>query len=469
MKRQYVLLFFFLSHWLVAFCQNTTPPNIIIILTDDQGYHDLGCYGAVDFETPNIDALAQSGVRLTQYYAAQPVCSASRASLLTGCYPNRIGINNALMPNASIGLNPQETNLANMLQQKGYATAIYGKWHLGDAPEFMPLNQGFDEYYGIPYSGDMWPFHPQQGTVFDFGPLPLYNNDTIIDSLTDQSFLTQEITRRSTAFIEKNAHRPFFLFVAHPQPHVPLFASQPFRGQSPRGLYGDVIQEIDHSVGEIVQTLRRLDLYDNSLIIFTSDNGPWLSYGHHAGSAFPFREGKATTWEGGVRVPFIAHIPGAQGGRTIDKAMMSIDILPTIAELVQAPKPKYAIDGQSALKFLKGEQHSSPNDTYFFYYDVNQLQAILWKNWKFILPHKYYHLIEGGHDGQPGKYLTLAIKQAELYNLSNDPSEYKNVIEDHAELMPIFDHLADSIRSELGDQLMAIQGSGYRPPGRIKE
>ena len=216
-------------------------PNIIIIFTDDQGYQDVGVFGSPNIITPNLDKMASEGARLTNFYAAQAVCSASRAALLTGCYPNRVGIHNALMPDAKVGLNPGETTIADMLKANGYATAIFGKWHLGDHPDFMPLKQGFDEYFGIPYSNDMWPLHPQQGPIFDFGPLSLYENEVVIDTLEDQSDLTTQITERSVQFIEANKDKPFFLYVAHPQPHVPLFVSDKFKGKSERGLYGDVI------------------------------------------------------------------------------------------------------------------------------------------------------------------------------------------------------------------------------------
>lgn len=210
-----------------------------------------------------------------------------------------------MMPNSNVGLHPSETTMAEMLKDKGYATAIYGKWHLGDHPDFLPTKNGFDEWFGIPYSNDMWPLHPQQGPIFDFGPLPLYQNETVIDTLTDQSQLTTQITEHSVDFINRNKEKPFFLYVPHPQPHVPLYVSDKFKGKSNRGLYGDVIMEIDWSVGQIMQALEKNDLTNNTIVIFTSDNGPWLAYGNHAGSAKPFREGKGTAWEGGQREPFL--------------------------------------------------------------------------------------------------------------------------------------------------------------------
>ncbi|MBT8182767.1 MAG: sulfatase-like hydrolase/transferase, partial [Eudoraea sp.] len=255
--------------------KSETPPNIVLIFTDDQGYQDVGVFGSPDIKTPNLDQLAAEGVKLTSFYAAQAVCSASRAAILTGCYPNRIGIHNAMMPNSNRGLHPSETTLAELLKDNGYKTAIYGKWHLGDHPSFLPTKHGFDEYFGIPYSNDMWPNHPQQGPVFQFGPLPVYENEAVIDSLTDQSQFTTDITSRSVDFINRNKDTPFFLYVPHPQPHVPLFVSEKFKGKSENGLYGDVIMELDWSVGEIMKALKANNLDSNTLVIFTSDNGPW--------------------------------------------------------------------------------------------------------------------------------------------------------------------------------------------------
>ncbi len=330
--------------------ENKKPPNIIIIFTDDQGYEDLGVFGSEKILTPNLDRMAKEGVVLTSFYAAQAVCSASRAALLTGCYPNRINIHGALGPHSSGGLHPDEMTLAESLQSIGYATAIFGKWHLGDHPELLPTKQGFDEFYGIPYSNDMWPAHPWQGTVFNFPDLPLYRNDSILKYYTeDQNELTTRITEESVRFINEHADEPFFLYVPHPQPHVPLFVSDKFRGKSDRGLYGDVIMEIDWSVGEIRKALEQNGLDSNTLVIFTSDNGPWLSYGDHAGSAGPFREGKGTAFEGGHREPFVAWYPGSlPAGVTINTPVMAIDLFPTIAGLTNAPMPDAEIDRESA-------------------------------------------------------------------------------------------------------------------------
>jgi len=446
------------------------PPNIVIIFTDDQGYQDLGCYGSPDINTPFLDQMAKEGIKLTNFYAAQAVCSASRAALLTGCYPNRLGVHGAFMPNSKQGLNLNETTIAEMLKEQGYATGIFGKWHLGDHPSLMPLQQGFDEYFGIPYSNDMWPLHPQQGPIFNFGPLPLYHNEKIIDTLTDQSLLTTQITEHSIDFINKNKSKPFFLFVAHPQPHVPLFVSDKFKGKSERGLYGDVIMEIDWSVGQINKTLEKLGLEENTLVIFTSDNGPWLNYGDHSGSAGPLREGKGTALEGGQREPCIIKYPKEiKAGHIIDVPMMTIDILPTLASLTGASLPVNKIDGENIWDIWTGAATKSPHKAYYFYYHVNELHGIRYGNWKLYYPHKYRTLNgrEGGKDGFPVKYDYHTIETIELYNLKYDISETKNVAAANPELIDTIKMLGDSIRIELGDTLRNQSGIGNRQIGKV--
>jgi len=446
------------------------PPNIILIFTDDQGYQDAGVFGSPDIETPNLDQMAGDGVRLTSYYAAQAVCSASRAGILTGCYPNRIGIHNALGPDNTHGINATETTMAEMLRAKGYKTAIFGKWHLGHHLQFLPTRHGFDEWFGIPYSNDMWPYHPQQGTVFNFPDLPLYENETIIDTLIEQSQLTRQITERSVDFIRRNKDSPFFLYVPHPQPHVPLFVSDRFKGMSKRGLYGDVIMEIDWSVGQILRTLEENGIEDNSLVIFTSDNGPWLSYGNHAGSALPFREGKGTAWEGGHREPFIMQYPKKlDGGRVIDIPVMAIDILPTVAELTGATLPELTLDGKSVWKVFTGESKESPQEAYFFYYKVNELHGVRYGRWKLYFPHNYRTMNgqEPGKDGQPGEYAYIDMEAIELYDLSNDMSETTNVAAQYPEVVAEIKTLADKMRSRLGDSLTGTEGSETRAPGTV--
>lgn len=457
-------------------CKNSTtdqeiPPNIIIIFTDDQGYQDVGCFGSPDIETPHLDQMAKDGIRLTNFYAAQAVCSASRAAILTGCYPNRLGVHGAFMPKAKKGLNLSEVTIAEMLKEQGYQTGIFGKWHLGDHPKFSPLQQGFDEYFGIPYSNDMWPYHPQQGPIFDFDVLPLYENEKIIDTLTDQSNLTTQITERSVNFISKNKNQPFFLYVAHPQPHVPLFVSEKFKGKSKRGLYGDVIMEIDWSVGQILQALKENNLEENTLVIFTSDNGPWLNYGEHAGSALPLREGKGTALEGGQREPCIIQFPKKiTAGRTIDVPMMTIDILPTIAQLTNANLPKNKIDGKNIWDIWTGESTQSPHQAYFFYYHQNELHGVRYQNWKMYFPHRYRTLNgrAGGKDGLPVPYDYNQIDSIELYDLAQDISETRNMAKQYPEVIEKIKSLADEMRNELGDALLKKEGKGNRMIGKVE-
>ena len=469
------LLCFFLSLLILSSCQQIAdgpkaPHNVVIIFTDDQGYEDVACFGSRDITTPNLDKMASEGIKLTHFYAAQAVCSASRAALLTGCYPNRLGIHGAYMPKSRKGLHPSETTLAEMLKAKGYATGIFGKWHLGDHPSLMPTQQGFDEFFGIPYSNDMWPYHPQQGPVFNFDPLPLYENEQVIDTLEDQSFLTTEITERSVQFIERHKDRPFFLYVPHPQPHVPLFVSEKFRGKSKRGLYGDVIMEIDWSVGEILKALENNGLDENTLVIFTSDNGPWLSYGDHAGSAGNLREGKGTAWEGGQREPFIARLPKIlPAGKEISAPMMAIDILPTIAHATGTTLPKAIIDGQNAWDLWTGASDQSPQQAYFFYYKTNELHGVRYQNWKLYYPHSYRSLNgrSGGSNGQPVDYEQLALNEIELYDLQADPAEKVNVAEENPDIIKKINSLSADMRFRLGDALTQIEGTENRLPAQV--
>jgi len=473
-----ITLFGFTVLALMNGCQETKkeevlerPPNVILIFTDDQGYNDVGVFGAADIATPHLDQMAKEGTMLTSYYAAQAVCSASRAGILTGCYPNRIGIHNALGPGNTHGINESETTLAEMLKSEGYTTAIFGKWHLGHHQKFLPTRHGFDEWFGIPYSNDMWPYHPQQGPIFNFPDLPLYENETVIDTLVEQSQLTTQITERSVDFINRNKDTPFFLYVPHPQPHVPLFVSDKFKGKSGRGLYGDVIMEIDWSVGQIAEALTANGLEDNTIVIFTSDNGPWLSYGNHAGSAFPLREGKGTAWEGGQREPFIIKYPnGIPAGKIIDEPVMAIDILPTIAEETGASLPDTIIDGKSVLPLLKGVADKSPQEAYFFYYRINEMFGVRYGKWKLYFPHTYRTMEgqEAGKDGLPGDYRMVDLKEIELYDVQNDISETTNLASEHPEIVSKIKGLANEMRFRLGDSLLELEGSETREAGQLE-
>jgi len=452
-------------------------PNIIIILTDDQGYADVGCFGAKGFVTPNLDRLAQEGRRFTNFHVAEPVCSASRAALLTGCYPNRIGIFGALGPAANHGVNRTEMTLAELVKQRGYATAIYGKWHLGHLPPFLPTRHGFDEWFGVPYSNDMWPANPN-AKPGAFPPLPMFENDkVVIPSVThaDQTEFTTWYTEHAVKFIEKNKDRPFFLYMAQNMPHVPLHVSDKFKGKSERGLYGDVIEEIDWSVGEILAALKRNGLTENTWIIYTSDNGPWLSYGNHAGSAYPLREGKGTAWEGGTRTPCIMRWPEKiPAGKTCDDMVMTIDLFPTIAKLIDAKLPEHPIDGLDVWPIVSGQPGATnPHSAYWFYYELNnQLQAVTTGDgrWKLQLPHVYQTLNgrPGGQDGMSARYDHRRIDKAELYDLVNDVSETNDVSARHPEIVQQLEAEAEKARDELGDTLTKRKGKGVREPGRVE-
>ena len=465
------LISFFLALFLILSCSQEKPPNVIFILTDDQGYGDIGIYGAKDIETPHLDELARNGAYFTSYYATQPVCSASRASIMTGAYSDRIGIHNAYSPGSKVGLNPEEATIAELLKASGYNTAAYGKWHLGDAPKFLPRNHGFDEFYGILYSNDMWPQHPQQGTVFNFPDIELYENETPIRVLKDQTFLTQALTDKAISFIKRNKDNPFFLYLPHPQPHVPLFVSDSKRNTQKRGLYGDVIHEIDASVGQILETLKENELEENTIIIFTSDNGPWLSYGGHSGSSGIYREGKGTNWEGGHRVPAIVSFPKRIESNTrIDLPAMGIDWLPTLTDFTGSSLPEKKIDGESLVPLLTKMTSEAPHENFFFYYRTNELHAVRHKNWKFYVPHTYRSLNGkvGTNDGYPIPYDMNEIETPVLFNLETDPEENRDVASENPELVAKISKIADSIRHVLGDRLTGVKGSEVRPVGRIE-
>ncbi|MEM9478281.1 MAG: sulfatase [Verrucomicrobiota bacterium] len=436
-------------------------PNIVLIFTDDQGYGDVGCYGAEGYTTPHLDRMAAEGVKFTDFYVAQAVCGASRAALLTGCYPNRIGIKGAPGPGSKIGLHPDEMTIAEVVKQKDYATAIFGKWHLGDAKEFLPVHQGFDEYYGLPYSNDMWPYHPNvlhlpmEDRLKRWPVLPMVEGDEIVDAEVtpeDQTRLTGDYTRRAVKFIEKNKDKPFFLYLAHSMPHVPLYTAKEFEGSSEQGAYGDVIQEIDWSVGQVLESLAKNGLDDNTLVIFTCDNGPWLSYGNHGGSAGPLREGKGTTWEGGVRVPCIMRWPGKiPAGSVCREPAMTIDLLPTIAALTDTPLPKRKIDGNDIWSLISGQKDAKSPGPYYFFWGTD-LHAVRSGKWKYHFPHAYRSLTgEPGMDGLPGGY-TQAKTDVALYDLHEDIGKQKNIIEDHPDIAKKLRGLGENFAKKLEEE-----------------
>ena len=440
------------------------------MFVDDLGYADLGSYGATAYNTPNLDRMAAQGARFTDFYASQPVCSASRAALLTGTYSNRIGIHGALGPSNTHGIHDDEVTLGELFQSEGYSTAIYGKWHLGHHAQFLPTRHGFDEWYGIPYSNDMWPYHPENPSAWV--DLPTFENEAVVGHNTDQTRFTTEFTTRGIRFIEQSvaAGSPFFLYVAHPMPHVPLFVSEERAGHSGSGLFGDVIEEIDWSMGQILAVLDESGIAEETLVLFASDNGPWLSYGHHAGSALPLREGKGTTFDGGTRVPFIARWPNViPEGLEVNAPAMTIDIFPTLAGILGAELPSHPIDGKDILPLLSGRSGESVQEAYYFWYRDNQLQAMRSGRWKLHFPHRYRTMIgqEPGKDGIPGKYVHYNTG-LELYDLETDIGETTNVAADLPDIVERLTALASLKRAELGDKLAGVVGTATREPGRIE-
>ncbi|WP_405296847.1 sulfatase [Algibacter sp. Ld11] len=422
-------------------------PNVIIIFTDDQGYNDVGVFGSPLISTPNLDNMAKNGMKFTDFYSASPVCSPSRAALLTGSYPARVGVNGVLWPNIPGGLPNTELTIADMLKTQNYATGCIGKWHLGDKDQYMPTAQGFDMYYGIPYSNDM-SVYPQakvsenilfrEGMTIDSlrqdkwrgGVVPLTEQNEIIEYPVDQTTLTQRYTRKALDFIETNKEEPFFLYLAHSMPHIPLYASEAFKGKSKRGLYGDVIEEIDWSVGEILKTLEALNLDKNTLVIFTSDNGPWDLKNGHGGSAYPLRGFKFDTYEGGMREPMIAQWKGEIPANTVCSEITStIDILPTLAYLTNSDLPKKPIDGKNIWKLLSGKKSKSPHKKEGFYYHNKKsvLEGVRVDHWK----------------------LRVVKEQIELYNLKEDISESNNVASQNPKIVKKLQKMMQNFDADL--------------------
>lgn len=446
------------------------PPNVIIIFADDQGYADVGCFGAEGFQTPNLDRLAETGMRFTNFVVAQAVCGASRAALLTGCYPNRIGMLGAPSHRSTHGIHSDELLISELCRNRGYATALFGKWHLGHLPPFLPLQHGFDEYFGLPYSNDMWPYHPERPDGYPDLPL-IGGNEVVNPRVTpeDQKQLTTLYTERAVDFINRNRDQPFFLYVAHAMPHVPLFVSEKFDGRSEQGLYGDVIMEIDWGVGEIIAALREHELEEETLVIYTSDNGPWLSYGNHAGSAGPLREGKGTMWEGGVREPCIMSWPGhIPSGTACHEFAATIDIFPTVAGLIGAELPDHPIDGSDIWPLMSGHPDATtPHDAYYYYWG-RELQAVRSGDWKLHFPHSYRTLDgrPGGSDGIPARY-TQGHTDLALFNLRDDVGETNDVKTQFPEIVERLQRLAEVARAELGDTRTKQSGTGLRPRGEV--
>ncbi|MBN2348548.1 MAG: sulfatase [Bacteroidales bacterium] len=456
-------------------------PNIILINIDDMGYGDTEPYGMTGIPTPNFNLVAQQGLRLTHFMAAQPICSASRAALLTGCYSNRVGISGAIMPDGKIALNPEEETIASLLKNAGYKTAMIGKWHLGNKVPYFPIHYGFDSYFGLKYSNDMWPVDYSGNPVsvdnnrYTWPPLTLYNGDLPVDTLKtldDQSALTTLYTEKAVEFIQLNTSGPFFLYLAHSMPHVPLAVSEKFEGKSELGLFGDVIMELDWSVGRILKAIDEAGISENTLLIITSDNGPWKNFGNHAGSTGGFREGKSTTWDGGNRVPCYVRWPGRIEAASINSSMMTnMDILPTIVDAAGASLPQKKIDGINFLPVWLGETKEGPREVFYYYFSYKgppNLEGIRYKHWKLVLPHssQSYSALQG-KDGFPGIMEQVNVPLA-LYNLSLDPGEDHDVKDLYPEMVEKLLQMAEEAREDLGDNVTGKIGKNLRTAAFIE-
>jgi len=476
-----ILTIFFQSSFGQTKKINNNSPNIIIILMDDMGYGDIGVTGALNYQTPNINKLANEGMRFTNFLVGQPICSASRAALMTGCYPNRINLTGALMPKSDIGINSSEILMPEMLKTKGYKTAMIGKWHLGDSFKFLPLQNGFDKFYGLPYSNDMWPvnFDGTSATDDSLNPkksypqLPIMEGNKIvalIKNFKDQDKITTDYTSIAISYINQTTNQPFFLYLAHSMTHVPLGVSEKFRGKSKQGLYGDVMMEVDWSIGEIMKALVKKGIDKNTLIIFTSDNGPWLKYGNHTGTNGGFREGKGTPYEGGQRVACIMRWKGVIPNGTICNQLCStIDLFPTIAKLVGASLPVHKIDGVDISDLMKGDFNACPRKYFYYYYSKNDLRAVRRDNWKLMLPIKHdlsNEIFSRGKNRLPGETGYKDISLA-LYDLANDPNEFYDVKDQYPDVLADLLKVAEIARIDLGDNVTGRKPSlNVRPVER---
>ncbi len=409
------------------------PPNVVVIFLDDSGWGDFEPFGKPAYATPNVKRLAREGCRFDNFYVPQAICSASRASLLSGCYPGRTKVFGAHGPKGR-GLDPKYATMAEVLKSRGYKTAVFGKWHIGDQADTRPWVRGFDESCGLMYSNDMWEFHPESPEYWGKHPLQFWDNGKVtIPRVTKahQPMLTTWYTEHAVDFINRNSDEPFFLYVPHSMPHVPLFVSEKFAGKSGTGLYGDVMMEIDWSVGEITKALAANGVENNTLVIFTSDNGPWVSYGNHAGTT-PYREAKGTSFDGGTRSACIMKYPGkiAAASRS-RRTLCTVDILPTVAHLAGAELPANEIDGRNVWDVIVGKSGAKNPHEYYPFSTGSTFEGVISGDgkWKLHLPHKYRKLVKAGNDGMAGSYNWEASIGLALFDMVNDPYETTNVIE----------------------------------------
>ncbi|UCD52328.1 MAG: sulfatase [Phycisphaerales bacterium] len=422
------------------------PPNIVIIFLDDSGWADFQPFASPGYRTPNVAQLAKEGCCYNNFYVPQAVCSASRSALMTGCYPGRTKVFGAHPPRAR-GLDPKFATMGEVLKQRGYATAVFGKWHLGDQPETRPPARGFDESCGLMYSNDMWAFHPENPDYWGQWPLQFWDNGKVtIEAVTNehQPMLTTWYTEHAVDFIGRHKDEPFLLYVPHSMPHVPLFCSEKFKGKSGAGLYGDVMMEIDWSVGEIMKALKTNGIEDNTLVLFSSDNGPWISYGNHAGRT-PFREAKGTSFDGGTRSACIIKYPGRiQAGTYSSKTFCSLDILPTVAHLTGAKLPSNPVDGRNVWDLIVGKPNAANPNAYYPFSTGRTFEGIISGDgrWKLHLPHRYRTLVKPGNDGAAGKYRQEQIELS-LFDMANDPLETTNVLDRYPKVARKLKELAE--------------------------
>ncbi len=407
------------------------PPNFVVILLDDSGWADFKPFGHPPYSTPNVERLAAEGCRFNNFYVPQAICSASRSALLSGCYPGRTKVFGAHGPGAR-GLEPSFATMGEVLHAKGYKTAVFGKWHIGDQPETRPPARGFDESCGLMYSNDMWEFHPEAAQNYTV-PLRFWENGKVkVERMTPdlQPMLTTWYTEHAVDFIHRNKANPFLLYVPHSMPHVPLFRSEKFKDKSGAGVYGDVMMELDWSIGEILKALRDDGLDENTLVVLTSDNGPWTSYGNHAG-ATPFREAKGTGFDGGTRSACIMRYPGQiAAGSASTKALCTIDLLPTFARLASAPLPKNPIDGLDVWDLIVDKPGAANPHDFYAFSTADKFEGVISGDghWKLHVPHTYRTLVDVGNNGKPGKFRQAKIDLS-LFDMERDPFETINVVE----------------------------------------